>query len=77
MKKEIINNSGWVLTLTGKIEKVAKEIEEKLKSHADEIYFNDLTGKYWMYDFKIGNVWFSSTDIDIIEKKIVLDVFAL
>ena len=39
-------------------------IINKLKQFKEPIYFNDISGKHWIFDFKIENVWFEALNID-------------
>ncbi|MDU3410056.1 hypothetical protein [Clostridium sp.] len=72
---KVKNNYGYELNLVGAVEKIDNGIIEKLKQYDDTIYFNDLDSNYWMFDFKINDLWFSSKNIDLVKNKITLEVF--
>lgn len=72
---KVKNNYGYELNLVGAVEKIDNGIIEKLKQYDDTIYFNDLDSNYWMFDFKINDLWFSGKNIDLVKNKITLEVF--
>jgi hypothetical protein len=54
---------------------VTESIIEQLKGFKDSIYFNDLSGKHWIFDFKIDNVWFEAREIDCCNMEMVLNAY--
>lgn len=71
----IINKYGYKLELIGEVEKLNNEVIEMLKEYDDTIYFNNSNCKYWMFDFKLKDIWFSSENIDLVNKEITFKVF--
>jgi hypothetical protein len=70
------NDFNWKLTLEGDLNLLDANIIEKLKSYNYTIYFNDIDWYYWMMDFEINDVWFSTNkSIDIVKRTMTLEVY--
>jgi len=57
---------------------LTNEIITKLKEYLKNetiVYFNDLSCKHWIFDFKIDNVWFTSKSINNELTKFTLESF--
>jgi len=65
-----IRNKDFTLKIKGLI--FNKKIINELKNYNFTIYWNDLECYYWIFDFKINNIWFSSYKIDMDNKIIYL-----
>lgn len=65
-----IRNKDFTLKIKGII--FNKKIINELKNYNFTIYWNDLQCYYWIFDFKINNIWFSSYKIDMDNKIIYL-----
>lgn len=63
------------INYTGSIEKLNDEIIKEVENSSHTIYWSDSTCKHWIFDFKIKNVWFESTNIDMVKDEITLNVF--
>lgn len=68
-----IKNNEYTLKIKGFI--FNRKIIRVLKHYKFTIYWNDLECNYWIYDFKVNNVWFSSYKIDMNNKIIYLKKF--
>ena len=68
-----IKNNGYTLIIKGFI--FNKKIIRVLKQYRFVVYWNDIECNYWIYDFKINNIWFSSYKIDMNNKIIYLKKF--
>ena len=68
-----IKNNGYTLIIKGFI--FNRKIVRVLKQYRFVVYWNDLECNYWIYDFKISNIWFSSYKIDMNNKIIYLKKF--
>lgn len=68
-----IKNNGYTLIIKGFI--FNKKIIRVLKQYRFVVYWNDVECNYWIYDFKINNIWFSSYKIDMNNKIIYLKKF--
>ena len=68
-----IKNNGYTLIIKGFI--FNRKIIRVLKQYRFVVYWNDLKCNYWIYDFKINNIWFSSYKIDMNNKIIYLKKF--
>ena len=55
---EFTHNAGYLMKVIGDTEYLTEAIIERLKGLGEPIYFNDLDSKYWLFDFKIGDLWF-------------------
>lgn len=77
--KGVVNLNGIKAIFVSNLESddITKEILDTATKVAAEstIYFNDLSEEYWIYDFKVKNLWFSSKYIDTVKKIILLEVF--
>lgn len=65
----------WVLEVIDNNHLMTEEIAQQLKQFDQTIYFNDLTCKHWIFDFKVGNVWFESMWIDCNNMRMVLNAY--
>jgi len=65
-----IKNKEYTLKIKGFI--FNRKIINELKNYQFTIYWNDLESNYWIFDFKINNIWFSSYKIDMDNKIIYL-----
>lgn len=65
-----IRNKDFTLKIKGLI--FNKKIIKELENYNFTIYWNDLECYYWIFDFKINNIWFSSYKIDMDNKIIYL-----
>jgi len=68
-----IKNNEYILKIKGFI--FNRKIIRVLKLYKFTVYWNDLDCNYWIYDFKISNIWFSSYKIDMNNKIIYLKKF--
>lgn len=68
-----IKNNEYTLKIKGFI--FNRKIIRALKHYKFTVYWNDLECNYWIYDFKIRNIWFSSYKIDMNNKIIYLKKF--
>lgn len=68
-----IRNKDFTLKIKGII--LNKKIIKELKNYNFTIYWNDLQCNYWIFDFKINNIWFSSYKIDMNNKIISLKMW--
>ena len=68
-----IKNNEYTLKIKGFI--FNRKIIRVLKHYKFIVYWNDLECNYWIYDFKISNIWFSSYKIDMNNKIIYLKKF--
>lgn len=68
-------SKSWKLKIIDDNNLLTNEITEQLKNFSEPIYFNDLTGKYWIFDFKINNVWFESKRINCNKMTMVLNAY--
>lgn len=50
-------------------------IINQLEQFKEHIYFNDISGKYWIFDFKIENVWFEALNIDCNNMTMTLNAY--
>lgn len=72
--KRITNNYGLTLIINDPENLLTKEIIKELKDYDDTVFFNDLTSKHWIFDFKLKDVWFQALEIDFCEKFMLLIV---
>ena len=68
-----IRNKDFTLKIKGFI--LNRKIIKELKNYNFTIYWNDLQCNYWIFDFKINNIWFSSYKIDMDNKIISLKMW--
>ena len=68
-----IKNKEYTLKIKGLL--FDRKIIRVLKQYRFIVYWNDLECNYWIYDFKINNIWFSSYKIDMNNKIIYLKKF--
>ena len=68
-----IQNNDYTLKVKGFI--FNRKIIRVLKQYRFVVYWNDIECNYWIYDFKINNIWFSSYKIDMNNKIIYLEKF--
>ena len=68
-----IRNNEYTLKIKGFI--FNRKIIRVLKYYKFTVYWNDLDCNYWIYDFRISNIWFSSYKIDMNNKIIYLKKF--
>lgn len=52
-----------------------KETIKKLEEYQFTVYWNDVDCDYWIFDFKVNNIWFTSYKIDMNKKIIYLKKF--
>ena len=50
-------------------------IINKLEQFKEPIYFNDISAKHWIFDFKIENVWFEALNIDCCNMTMTLNAY--
>ena len=65
-----IKNNDYTLKVKGLI--LNRKIIKALNNYKFTIYWNDLECRYWIYDFKINNIWFTSEKIDMNNRIIYL-----
>ncbi|MDD2627798.1 MAG: hypothetical protein PHD20_02810 [Clostridia bacterium] len=65
----------WEFEIIDKDNLLTNEITEQLKDFSEPIYFNDLSGKHWIFDFKIENVWFEATSVNCCNMYMVLNAY--
>lgn len=70
-----IKKEGYQPVIKNNLHLLDSEIIEELKTKDYTIYFNDIDCYYWIYDFKINEVWFSAKNIDMNTETIELEVF--
>lgn len=68
-----IKNNDYTLKVKGFI--LNRKIIRVLKQYRFVVYWNNIECNYWIYDFKINNIWFSSYKIDMNNKIIYLKKF--
>lgn len=68
-----IKNNDYTLKVKGFI--LNRKIIRVLKQYRFVAYWNNIECNYWIYDFKINNIWFSSYKIDMNNKIIYLKKF--
>lgn len=68
-----IKNKDYTLKIKDSISD--QEIIKALKQYQFTVYWNDVDCYYWIFDFKINNVWFTSYKIDMDNKIIYLKQF--
>lgn len=68
-----IKNTNYTLKIKGII--LNRKIVKALKKYQFTIYWNDVDCYYWIYDFKINNIWFATYKIDMNNKIIYLKRF--
>ena len=73
MKIENIN--GFTIKLKGQKELITDSIVEELKKINPTFYFQDNECYYWIFDFKINDVWFEMPHCTEIPKELILNVF--
>lgn len=73
--KIIYTKNGWTLEVIDNNNLLNHNIIEQLKKINEAIYFSEITFKYWMFDFKINDVWFEALKIDVNNRKIVLNAY--
>lgn len=62
-------SGSWTFKIIRGIEYLNNDIINALKNFDKDIYYNDITGKHWFFDFKVnnnilGNVWIEGINID-------------
>jgi hypothetical protein len=72
---KVKTNTGWILKIQNNSKLLTNNIITELKNLDKSIYFNNTTGKYWMFDFNINGVWFEALNIDCYKKYIVLNAY--
>lgn len=73
--KIIYTENGWTIEVIDNNNLLNDNIIEQLKYLNKPVYFSEITYKYWMFNFNIGSVWFEALEIDIDNKKIVLNAY--
>ncbi|WP_033056160.1 hypothetical protein, partial [Clostridium botulinum] len=70
------NNYNWLFKITDNKNLLScnSDTIEKLKAYNDSIFFNDLSGKYWIFDFEINDIWFEEKDMDYVERIMELNI---
>ena len=69
----LIRNKDYILKIKGII--FNRKIIKQLKNYHFTIYWNDLTCNYWIFDFKLRDIWFTSYKIDMDKRIIYLKKF--
>lgn len=73
-----LTNKAWTLEIIDKQNLMTDSIVENLKNFSKPIFWNDGDFKhhiFYIFDFKIDNVWFESLEVDCCNMKIVLNAF--
>jgi hypothetical protein len=65
----------WEFEIIDKDNLLTNKITEQLKNFSESIYFNDLTAKHWIFDFKIENVWFEATSVNCNNMRMILNAY--
>jgi hypothetical protein len=65
----------WTIKVIDNNKLLTPSIIEQLKDFKEVIFFNDLSGKHWIFDFKIKNVWFEAKNINCCKMQILLNAF--
>jgi hypothetical protein len=65
----------WELEIIDNNNLLTDSITEQLKDFNKTIYFNNNTGKHWIFDFPLDGVCFESVKIDCNNMKIVLNAY--
>jgi hypothetical protein len=71
----IFNQNYWIINIIDNDNLVTSEISEELKKLNSTIYFNNQSSKYWIFDFKINDVWFEAIDIDMCSQDMTLNAY--
>ena len=69
------NNAGYRIRIEDKNNLLTSSIIEAMQEINETIYFNEVDCNYWIMDFKIENIWFKSTEIDLNDKIIKFNCF--
>lgn len=64
-----IKNTNFTLKIKGII--LNRKIVKALKKYQFTIYWNDVDCYYWIFDFKINNIWFTSYKKIDMDKNII------
>lgn len=65
----------WIFEIRDNKNLVDDNIADQLSNFGESIYFNDLSGKHWIFDFKINNVWFEALEVDCVNMKMLLNAY--
>lgn len=65
----------WDIEIKDKDNLLTNNIIEQLKQFDKPIYFNNTNSKYWIFDFKIEDVYFESVNIDCCNMKMILNAY--
>lgn len=71
----IYTKNGWTLEVIDNDNLLNHNITEQLKKINEPIYFSEITFKYWMFDFKINDVWFEALNIDCCNMTMTLNAY--
>ena len=69
----LIKNKEYTLKIKGII--FNRKIIKLLKQYQFNIYWNDIDCNYWIFDFKLRDIWFTSYKIDMNNRIIYLKKF--
>jgi len=69
----VIKNQNYKLKIKGFIFNI--DTIKQLKKYNFTIYWNDIDCYYWIYNFKINGIWFTSYKIDMNKRIIYLKKF--
>lgn len=72
---KIKNDYGYLLTIFDPDNLLTESIIERLKRYNAVFYFKDIIAEYWIFDFKIEDVWFEAKKIVFGEKALTLKCF--
>lgn len=54
----------WKFRIIEGIEHITENIVEQIENFKDSIFFNDNSGKHWIFDFKIDDIWIEAKKVD-------------
>lgn len=54
----------WKFNIVKGIDLITEDIIEQIEDFKDDIFFNDLSCKHWIFDFKADNKWIEAVEVD-------------
>lgn len=54
----------WKFKIIEGMDLITESIIEQIQDFKDNIYFNDLSSRHWIFDFKINNVWIEAKEVN-------------
>lgn len=62
----------WIFKVKRNSHLMNDDILENFRNFNEVIYFNDTTGDYWFFMYKIGNVWIEGINVNMTKK--IIDI---